>query len=146
MRIKACVWNAGLFYWDERIERVFSHLKTKAAAALGRKGERKAEAFLKAKGFETIVRNFRCKTGEIDLVMQDADGTVVFVEVKTRRSEDFTTAEDLIARAKQQRLKRASHYFLSSYPTTQQRPLRFDVVVVIAGKDDEMRHYQAAFR
>ena len=125
---------------------MFGKERNQASAILGREGERRAENYLKAKGLKRLGRNFRCKTGEIDLVMQDTDGTVVFVEVKTRHSEDFTTAEQVVARAKQQRLRRAARYFLASYPLAQDRPLRFDVVVVIAGDANEIRYYPSAFR
>lgn len=125
---------------------MFGKARIHAAALLGREGERRAEAYLKTNGLKRLARNFRCKTGEIDLVMQDVDGTVVFVEVKTRRSEDFTAAEQVVAWAKQQRLRRAARYFLASYPLAQERPLRFDVVVVMAGDSGEIRHYPSAFR
>lgn len=115
-------------------------------AQLGRWGEKHAEQFLTRKGLKTLTRNFLCKTGEIDLVMVDTDGTLVFVEVKTRASEDFSPAESAVTGAKRTRIVRAARYFLASHEI-ESRPYRYDVVtVVLADKGPpEVRHYQSAF-
>ena len=115
-------------------------------ALLGRWGEKRSERFLKGKGFRTLARNFSCKTGEIDLVMADADGTIVFVEVKSRADEDFAAAESAVTPGKQARMSRAAKYFLSIH-RIEQRPCRFDVVTVVLGQKGpvQIRHYQNAF-
>ena len=59
-------------------------------ARLGRWGEKRCESFLRRKGLKTLARNYSCKMGELDLVMVDTDGAIVFVEVKTRAGEDLT--------------------------------------------------------
>ena len=59
-----------------------------------------AEKFLRKKGFKILTRNFNCRTGEIDLIMTDSDGTTVFVEVKTRADEVFADAESAITEVK----------------------------------------------
>ena len=59
---------------------------------LGRWGQNKAEVFLKRRRLRTLARNFAGTNGELDLVMGDRDGTIVFVEVKTRRDEKFMPA------------------------------------------------------
>jgi putative endonuclease len=113
---------------------------------LGRWGQKRCERFLKNKGLRTLTRNFSCKTGEIDLVMVDPDGTLVFVEVKTRADEAFVPAEASITAPKKQRMTRAAQYFLTVH-RIDDRPYRFDVVAVIlppAGPP-EIRHYEAAF-
>ncbi len=114
---------------------------------LGKWGEKRCEKFLKNKGLRSLQRNFKCKTGEIDLVMADADGTVVFVEVKTRSNEDFTDTEDVITFAKRTRMKRAARVFLAKHKI-KDRPLRFDVVTIVFGKDggEQIKHYENAFR
>ncbi len=113
---------------------------------LGRWGEKRCEKFLKRKGLKTLTRNFSCKTGEIDLIMVDADRTIVFVEVKTRADESFGPSESAITAAKKTRLVRAARYFLATNEI-EDRPLRFDVVTVILGKNGpvQLRHYENAF-
>jgi putative endonuclease len=112
----------------------------------GRWGEKHCEKFLKGKGLTTLARNFRCKSGEIDLVMADVDGTVVFIEVKTRTNEDFTTAESVITSAKKNRLKRAARFFLATRCIAN-RPFRFDVVTIVLDRTgaEQLKHYENAF-
>jgi putative endonuclease len=113
---------------------------------LGRWGEKRCERFLKAKGLKTLTRNFRCKTGELDLIMVDADRTIVFVEVKTRANEDFSPSESAVTYAKKTRMARAAKYFLASN-NIENRPLRFDVVTIILGLKGrpQIRYYENAF-
>ncbi|MFH1715841.1 MAG: YraN family protein, partial [Planctomycetota bacterium] len=81
---------------------------------LGRWGEKRCEKFLKRKGLKTLTRNFLCKTGEIDLIMVDVDGAIVFVEVKTRANEDFGPSESAVTGAKKTRMLRTARYFLAT--------------------------------
>ena len=112
---------------------------------LGQWGEKQAEKFLRKKGFKILTRNFNCKTGEIDLIMADGDGTIVFVEVKTRADEVFADAESAITEVKKNRMTKAARYFLS-INKIEYRPSRFDVVVVLPGeKQPHIRHYKNAF-
>jgi putative endonuclease len=113
---------------------------------LGRWGEKRCEKFLKRKGLKTLTRNFSCKTGEIDLVMVDKDRTLVFVEVKTRASEDFSPSESAITPAKKARMLRTARHFLATN-NIENRPFRFDVVTIVLGEKgpEEIRHYENAF-
>ena len=113
---------------------------------LGQWGEKRCERFLKRKGFRTLARNFSCKSGEIDLVMVDSDGGIVFVEVKTRADEKFAPAETVITSAKKARLNRAGRYFLATH-NIENRPFRFDVVIIVLGQAGpvQIRHYENAF-
>jgi putative endonuclease len=113
---------------------------------LGRWGEKYSEKFLKSEGLKTLARNFSCKTGEIDLVMVDGDGAIVFVEVRTKADESFSPPEESITQPKRARLKRAARYFLAAHKI-EDRPLRFDVVTVVLGQvgRPQIRHYQNAF-
>jgi putative endonuclease len=70
---------------------------------LGRWGEDLAGRHLAARGYEILARNWRCKTGELDLVARDGDG-LVFIEVRTRRGEALGTPEESVTPAKQARL------------------------------------------
>ena len=113
---------------------------------LGRWGEKRCEKFLKRKGLKTLERNFRCKSGEIDRIMVDTDGTLVFVEVKTRANEDFGPTESAITSAKKKRMLRAAGYFLATH-TIEDRPYRFDVVTIVLAEQGpaQIRHYENAF-
>jgi putative endonuclease len=116
---------------------------------LGQWGEKRCEKFLARKGLKTLIRNFSCKTGEIDLVMVDTDGSIVFVEVrtKTRRSEKtFGSPEDSITYPKKVKLSSAASHFLATHKI-EDRPFRFDVVSIVLGRTGrpQIRHYENAF-
>ena len=113
---------------------------------LGRWGEKRCEKFLKKKGLKKLTRNFSCRTGEIDLVMADTDGSIVFVEVKTRANESFTPVESVITPAKKNKLSRTARYFLATH-NIKDRPCRFDVVTIVLNQtaSPQIRYYQNAF-
>ena len=112
----------------------------------GRWGEKRCEKFLKRKGYKTLTRNFSCKTGEIDLIMVDSDGTLVFVEVKTRANEDFGQSESVVTKTKQTRMLRTARYFLATN-NIENRPFRFDVVIIVLAEKgpEQIRHYENVF-
>jgi len=114
--------------------------------SFGRWGEKVAEKSLNKKGLNTLTRNFSCKTGEIDLIMVDTDKTIVFVEVKTRTDEDFSTPESAINSAKRSKIKKTARFFLASN-NLQDRPCRFDVITILQTKkrSKKVDHYQNAF-
>ncbi len=85
-----------MLFWKKRL---FSDQKL-----LGRWGEKRCLKFLKRKGLHPLTRNFSCKLGEIDLIMVDSIGSIVFVEVKCRSNENFTPTETLITADKQQKM------------------------------------------
>ncbi|MBN2138896.1 MAG: YraN family protein [Sedimentisphaerales bacterium] len=113
---------------------------------LGRWGERRCEKFLKGKGLKTLARNFSCRAGEIDLIMVDTDGGIVFVEVKARTQEDFGSPEQFVTYSKKSKLIRAARYFLATHKI-EDRPFRFDVVGIVVGAKGPARieHYANAF-
>ena len=116
------------------------------AKLLGRWGEKRCEKFLKGKGLKTLARNFFCKTGEIDLVMVDSDGSIVFVEVRTKAAETFEPPESSITAPKKARLARTARYFLATH-NIENRPFRFDVVTIVLGQTGQpkIKHYKNAF-
>jgi len=113
---------------------------------LGRWGERRCERFLVRKGLRKLARNYSCKTGEIDLVMVDADGVIVFVEVKARADESFEPVESVVTFAKKAKLLRTARYFLASH-NIEDRPCRFDIVTLVLGQAGrpKIKHYENAF-
>lgn len=96
---------------------------------LGRAGEDAAAVLLRGKGFRVLVRNFRTRGGEVDLVCLDG-GTVVFVEVKTRGPGSLARPDEAVTPVKRGRLVRAASAFLSERGWWE-RPCRFDVVAVL---------------
>ena len=93
----------------------------------GQAGEDRALDYLSGQGLRLVERNFRCKVGEIDLVMRDRD-SLVFVEVRRRDSLDYGGAIASVTPAKQRRMVRAAQFYLQRC-----RPLpacRFDVIAI----------------
>jgi putative endonuclease len=89
--------------------------------------EAEAERWLHARGLRSVARNFRCKAGELDLVMQEGRH-LVFVEVRFRRDDSYGGAAASVTGAKQQRLIGAAHAFIESHPRWRDSACRFDVL------------------
>ena len=100
--------------------------------ALGAAGEARAAAWYEARGYRVLARNWRCRDGELDLVVARGRA-VVFVEVKARRSDRYGTPAEAVTRAKQVRLRALALRWLEA---TGARPtsLRFDVVAILGGR------------
>lgn len=96
---------------------------------MGAWGEATAAAYLQKKRYKLECANFRCRFGEIDLIVSDKKH-LVFVEVKLRKSSDFAQAKEFVNSYKQNRLRSTAQYYLSKYPT-QLQP-RFDVIEIYA--------------
>lgn len=96
-----------------------------------------AAAYLQKKRYALVAANYRCRFGEIDLIVRNRTN-LVFVEVKLRKSADFATAVEYVDRKKQARIKTAAELWLSENPTALQP--RFDVVEVYAPQGLETRH------
>jgi putative endonuclease len=94
---------------------------------VGGEMERLACAYLQGRGLRLLERNYRCRRGEIDLVMREA-GTLVFVEVRFRASTGFGTPAETVDIFKQRKLAAAASHYLQHYPTN--RPCRFDVIAL----------------
>lgn len=95
---------------------------------LGQLYEQLALAYLQQQGLQLLQQNYQCKAGEIDLVMRERD-SLVFVEVKYRASTAFGGAVAAVTRAKQQKLLRASRWYLQQHKATDQ-PCRVDVLTI----------------
>lgn len=113
---------------------------------LGARGEAAAAKFLKRKGYVIVARSHRGKMGEIDIVAVD-DRTVVFIEVKTRRSHDAGHPADAVGRDKQRRLTRLALAYLKKHHLLE-NPARFDVVAITWPDDRKppvIEHFINAF-
>ena len=111
----------------------------------GDTGEEAAVQFLEQKGWRIADRNWRCKYGELDIVAWDTDDTLVFIEVKTRSSEQFGGPEAALNFRKRTRIIRSAVTYMES--TGYEWKVRFDVMAVIhrEGAVRQIRHIEDAF-
>jgi putative endonuclease len=112
--------------------------------SLGRWGEERAAEYLEAKGYEILGRNIRTESGEIDLLARQED-QLIFVEVKTRTSQDFGHPEESITQLKQQHMTDAAQNYLQSHPE-QDGDWRVDVISITrrANQPPEIIHIENA--
>ncbi|WP_305733476.1 YraN family protein [Trichlorobacter ammonificans] len=105
----------------------------------GRLGEEIATAFLTARGYRILERNFRCKGGEVDIVARaPGSGCLVFAEVKARRGVQFGLPQQAVTPFKQRQLSKAALTWLAQN-RQQGRDARFDVVAVLLSPDGNHR-------
>lgn len=112
----------------------------------GDRGEKAAVRFLKQLGYRILAQQYRCRTGEIDIIAQDGD-RIVFVEVKTRVSTAAGHPTEAITQDKQKKLTQLGLIYLKEHGWLD-RPARFDVVSVLWAKDvkePRIDHYPNAF-
>lgn len=108
--------------------------------ASGAETEQAAEKWLRARGLKLLARNYRCRRGELDLVMLDRD-SVVFIEVRLRNRNDFGGAAASVTATKQRRLSTAAAFFLAAHPALHRYTCRFDVVAVSQGMNGQPDFY-----
>ena len=101
--------------------------------AFGGRWEQHAESYLRERGLTPLRRNFHCRMGEIDLIMND-QGVTVFVEVRYRGPGSLLSAAETVDRGKQLKLSRAAGIFLSRNPRLAAGPCRFDVICIDADR------------
>lgn len=94
----------------------------------GKKGEDIAAVYLRKKGYRIVERNYRCRYGEIDIIAMDA-GDIVFVEVKSRKSESFGSPEEAVGIVKQKKISNVALNYLQEKEITDHNA-RFDIVTV----------------
>lgn len=117
-----------------------------AAQRLGAAGEREAERFLTALGHRTIARNQRTRQGEVDLIVESADGAIVFVEVKTRHAQGHWKGEHAITARKKRRMLQCAQTLAKKHRWGG-RALRIDIIVVEHGTEGTkpiIRHHRNA--
>ncbi|MET0902793.1 MAG: YraN family protein [Acidimicrobiales bacterium] len=105
---------------------------TDARRAFGQAGEERAAAWYRARGYEVIDRNWRCRAGELDLVARRGR-ILVFVEVKARRTDRFGTPAEAVTPTKQRRLRSLARHYLEATDVGR-CTLRFDVVSILGGR------------
>lgn len=111
-------------------------------------GEAVAAEYLRKKRYELVAAGYRCRFGEIDLIVKDRK-FLVFVEVKLRKSADFAKALEFVDHRKQDKLRITASMFLSQNPSNLQP--RFDVIEIYAPEGPQTRkpqiyHLEDAFQ
>ena len=114
---------------------------------LGAWGEATAAHYLQEKKYTLEASGFRCRYGEIDLIVSNKK-YLVFVEVKLRKSNRFAEAMEFVDRYKQTKIRTTAEYYLSQYPTKLQP--RFDVIEIYAPQGTatvcpDIRHLEDSF-
>lgn len=117
---------------------------TRARQRLGAAGEDRAAAWYRQQGYELLARNWRCREGEIDLILRTGE-TLVVCEVKTRSSLDYGHPAEAVTRTKQARIRGLIARWLTEQvdeESMRPREVRFDVAAVLPG---EVSVIEAAF-
>ena len=100
---------------------------------MGRTGEAAAAAWYEAHGYEVVARNWRCRDGELDLVLRQGR-TFVFCEVKTRTTDAFGVPAEAVTAQKRARIRRLAARWLEEDAPLRPREIRFDVAAILAGE------------
>jgi len=104
--------------------------KTPTSQSKGKASEGFAQQYLTQQGLLFIDKNFHCRKGEIDLIMKDGD-TLVFIEVKYRKNNNFGGAISAVSQSKQQKIKHCVAFFLHKANLNEYNtPCRFDVIAL----------------
>jgi len=145
--------NFNTFFFRRLLAWCFFWRKTKhpnhlAKDELGKDGEKRAEEFLKAKGYKIIASNVSFSIGEIDLIAQ-VEKTIIFIEVKTRQSADYCHPMEVVDKKKRQKIKQmAMQYYRDKKYASKGFTIRFDIVTLIwpEGEQPKIEHFIDAFR
>lgn len=120
-----------------------------STAARGARGEKLAQKHLRRAGLKILATNYRCPAGEVDLIALDRStkpDTIVFVEVKTRNSDRYTSPAAAVNAEKQRRIRNVADYFLH-HKRAEDLLVRYDIVSVVLPDDAPPRieHLPEAF-
>ncbi len=108
----------------------------------GNLGEQAAEHFLLPKGYRVINRNFRGKSGEIDIIATQRD-SLIFIEVKTRKNDTYATGREAVTLSKQKKIKNTAREFIAANRIGFKN-VRFDVIECYTD-DNSIEHFVDAF-
>ena len=136
---------AAVLRFSDRLRNSARRKQWPADLALGRWGEDLAHRFLRAQGFIIVARNYRLSSGaaEADIIARENDD-LVFVEVKTRTSDEFGGPERAVGPAKQEHLERAARQY-ARRADIEWSCVRFDVVTIVATDPPKIQHFRAAW-
>lgn len=98
--------------------------------SIGIDAEKAVSNFLCAMGLKVLAHNFRCRFGEIDIIMQDRDCDIVFIEVRVRDNKNFGTAIESVNSLKQKKISQTAVYYLQQKKLLDKVDSRFDIIGV----------------
>ena len=101
--------------------------------------ERLAGAYLEQEGYEILEYNYRCKTGEIDIIAKEGQ-TLVFVEVKYRKDDKKGYPAQAVDQRKQQKIRKSAMIYLKKNHLSFEQQMRFDVVEILGKKIRVIKH------
>ena len=111
----------------------------------GANAEESARIYLEQQGLRLVERNYRCRQGEIDLIMQDGE-TLVFTEVRYRKSSGFGSPAESVTPAKQQRIIATAAHYLQSNNASRMPPCRFDMLAIVGQGQQQIDWIKDAFQ
>ena len=121
------------------IKRMTTNLRARGAI-----GEGIAVEYLEKKGYRVVDRNYRYERGEIDIVAEDGD-TLVFVEVKSRRSLSYGEPHESVTEKKRAQIRKVAEGYLFAKSIID-RACRFDIISIVQrGPNKEIQHFEDAF-
>ena len=109
---------------------------------LGQEGEQLASEYLKKKGWEILVRNYRFSRSEIDLIASK-DDLLIFVEVKARTNTSFGLPEEFVDEKKAENIMKAAEHYIKDIDW--KSGIRFDIVSIIKKEKVRIKHIEDAF-
>jgi len=101
--------------------------------------------YLEGKGLTLLTRNYHCRRGEIDIIMQDGN-FLVFIEVRYRKNDHFGSAAESVTRQKQQRLLTTADYYLQNEKQSADNACRFDVITLSGQQYPQIEWIKDAFQ
>jgi putative endonuclease len=115
--------------------------------SLGKHGEELAKKYFVDNGYDVVAQNFRYERAEVDIIVKNESvKTLVFAEVKTRRTKTFGEPEESVTEAKQRQLIKSAEGFLMNNTGYDEYEKRFDVVTVyIEAGEEKINHIENAF-
>jgi putative endonuclease len=105
---------------------------------LGKQGEELAEKYLASKGCQILERNWRFSRYELDIIAESRN-FIIFVEVKTRASENWGNPEDAVSERKMKRMVEAADFYLKNFDID--KPARFDIAAIVMNGHSTSLHY-----
>ena len=106
--------------------------------------EAMAEQHLQSHGLRTVAKNYRCRLGEVDLIMRDG-ATLVFVEVRNRKHSRYGTPVETVTYHKQRKIVKTALHYIAQHNLGSQEPIRFDVVGITEQAKPDINWVSNAF-
>ncbi len=111
----------------------------------GAKAEEHARIYLEQRGLQLVAQNYRCRQGEIDLIMRDG-ATLVFIEVRYRKSTGFGSPAESVTPAKQRRICAAAAHYLQSRSERNLPCCRLDMLAIVGREQQSIDWIKDAFQ